>query len=172
LSEGEALFTKRSKTIDNDNSYTSTNYSRETRGNNNNNNDDIDNYSSYYNRRQLPQQQQQSPRSSKKSDYSGSSLLSENRREVLDFTSSRKRSEQEKELELERAKAKAGAGKDNGVSLHEVKPVPTTTAATINVVTMPSHQHESTVIQPLPEKQQHQPPAQEALEIEGIVIKI
>jgi len=114
----------------------------------------------------------QSPRSSKKSDYSGSSLLSENRREVLDFTSSRKRSEQEKELELERAKAKAGAGKDNGVSLHEVKPVPTTTAATINVVTMPSHQHESTVIQPLPEKQQHQPPAQEALEIEGIVIKI
>jgi hypothetical protein len=34
-------------------------------------------------------------------------LLADNRREVLDFTSTRKKSEQEKEQELERAKAKA-----------------------------------------------------------------
>ena len=58
------------------------------------------------------QQQQQSPRTKKKSDYSGSGLLSENRREVLDFTSTRKQSEQEKEQELERALAKLVATKE------------------------------------------------------------
>ena len=80
---------------------------------------------------------------------SSAGLLSENRREILDFTSTRKQSEQEKEQELERAKAKLASSKE--ASMSEAM------AAQI-----PGIQLESVIIPP-----PKHPSAQEALETEG-----
>ena len=104
--------------------------------------DDPEPYSCY-NRRQ-------SPRTGKKLEYSG--LLNESRREVLDFTSSRKRSEQEKEQELERTKAKANI-KDLGGSM-ESKQTAATTTATVSMST--SHNQDLSGLQQSPDKQQQQ----------------
>ncbi len=154
LSEGEALFTKRNKTDKDDYNTSATVGGKSNLESFGNEEDGI----SYYRR------QQQSPRSNQKSEYSG--LLSESRREVLDFTSTRKRPEQEKEQELERAKAKA-TSKDNSLS-SDAKAVPTA-----SLLSMTNHQLESTILPPPKPQQQPQllllpqPAVQEALESEG-----